>query len=781
MGGFTNNATVSLFDFFRLLELSLLRVGFLKLFLIPFFLFAPGADRGHHAHAQSSTVRGFITDLATGQSLPGANVQFINTAGDVFGTAANSDGFYAISRLASGRYIFEASFVGYKSRVDTFFVKPDVITTYSVALEPRTEKVGEILVDAERETGTASITAGLQTILPAEIERIPSPDINGDLASYLSALPGFVTIGDQGGQFFIRGGEPWQNLVLLDGMIIYQPFHILGFFSAFPTEILSSVDVYAGGFGAKYGGRISSVIDVSSRHGNRHRFAGSASVSSFLVSATAEGPIDRENRFSFLASFRQSIIEEGASRLIADPIPYSFNDFFAKVYGEITENSRVSVSVIQTTDRGISSKNIGLTPLAEVRWRNQAIGARYLVLPGEAPLMADFSFSFSRLQSELGPETEPIRSSLTSRFNTSADMTFYGGVADIRWGIFARTLKLSTDLDGLFQNLISRTEYLTEVGIYAEPDFKPTPELTVSPSLRIHTFPSKRNTYIEPRLRAVWKNRIHRFSGAFGIYHQEVVGVTDRRDATSVFTAWTAIPDQESVPSAIHSILGYGIQATQELSLSAEVYYKWYSNLFIAEWTGFPRLTTKLQSADGRARGVDLRVELKKRVIYGHLTYGLSWVNYEAKQSSLQLWFGSSTFSFRPAHDRRHQINFLIGGRLKSLNLTARWQFGSGLPFSRAQGFDGLVLVDGLIDVFKESGNRRVIFERPFNGELPTYHRLDVSADYSFTVSAARIMIQASVLNVYNRRNVFSLDVFTQQRTDQLPIIPSLGIKISSL
>ena len=118
---------------------------------------------------------------------------------------------------------------------------------------------------------------------------------------------------------------------------------------------------------------------------------------------------------------------------------------------------------------------------------------------------------------------------------------------------------------------------------------------------------------------------------------------------------------------------------------------------------------------------------------------------------------------------------------MKSLNLTARWQFGSGLPFSRAQGFDGLVLVDGVIDVFKESGNRRVIFERPFNGELPTYHRLDVSADYSFTVSAARIMIQASVLNVYNRRNVFSLDVFTQQRTDQLPIIPSLGIKISSL
>jgi len=781
MGGLKDYPAVASHDLFRLPVLFLNRIGLSRLFLILFLLLAPGLNRPYSAHAQSSTVRGFISDMATGLSLPGANVQFTGINDDVFGTAANNDGFYAISRIPAGRYIFKASYVGYKSLVDTLVIQSGVITAYSVALEPRTEVVGEVLVDAERDTGTASITAGLQTVLPADIERIPSPDISGDLASYLSALPGFVTIGDQGGQFFIRGGEPWQNLVQLDGMIIYQPFHILGFFSAFPTEILSSVDVYAGGYGAKYGGRISSVIDVSSRHGNRKRFAGSASVSTFLVSATAEGPIDRNKKFSFLASFRQSIIEEGASRVINDPVPYKFNDFFGKLYGEITENSRVSISVIQTTDSGTSPPDIGLTPLAEVRWRNQAIGGRYLVLPGNSPVLADITFSYSRIDTELGPESNPIRSSLTSRFNTAADMTFYGGAADIRWGLFARTLRLSSDLGGLFQNLELKNEYLTEVGIYAEPDFKPTSELTVTPSLRIHTFPSKRNTFIEPRLRAVWENRKHRFSGAFGVYHQEIVGVTDRRDATSVFTAWTAIPDQEDVPSAVHSILGYGYRPTETLSVSAEVYYKWYSNLSIAEWTGFPRLTTRLQPADGRARGIDLRVELKKRLVYGHVTYGLSWVNYEAQQSSLQLWYGTNSFSFRPAHDRRHQINFLVGGRVKGLNLTARWQFGSGLPFSRAHGFDGLVLVDNVIDVFKEPGSRRVIFERPFNGELPTYHRLDMSADYSFDVSAARVMLQVSILNVYNRKNIFYLDVFTQQRTDQLPIIPSIGIKVSSL
>jgi Carboxypeptidase regulatory-like domain/TonB-dependent Receptor Plug Domain len=729
--------------------------------------------------AQNATIRGFVTDLDSGQSLPNANVRVIRSDGTIFGTVANNDGFYAISKLVGGTYIFQASFVGYKTHVDTLRVGPTGIFSLSVALATKTSDVGEVVVDAQGNTGAASITAGLQTILPAEIELIPSPDINGDLASYLSALPGFVTIGDQGGQFFIRGGEPWQNLVQLDGMVIYQPFHILVFFSAFPTEILNSVDVYAGGYGAKYGGRISSVIDVKSRNGNLNRFSGSASLSTFLASATLEGPIDRRHQFSFLASVRKSIIQEGAARLVNQPIPYEFSDFFGKVYGELNENSRVSVSYIQTSDRGVQEEDVGVTPLAAIAWQNQAIGARYVVLPGHSPILADFTFSYSRLKSELGPEGDPTRTSLTSQFNTAADLTFYGGVADIRWGLFARTLKLSTELDGLYQNLESKTEYLTEVGIYVEPDFKPRKGLTLSPSLRIHAFPSKRNTYIEPRFRVVWEQQKHTFSGAAGLYHQEVVGVTDRRDATSIFTAWSAIPNGGDVPAAVHLILGYGFRPTSEISLSAEVYQKWYSNLFIAEWTGFPQLTTNLQTADGSAQGVDLRLELQKRHVYGHLTYGLSWVEYEAQQPSLELWFGSNSFPFRPAHDRRHQVNFLLGTRFAGLNITARWQFGSGLPYTRAQGFDGLILLDDVVDLFEEPGSRRVIYEKPFNGELPTYHRLDMSADYSFEAKTALVTLQASILNVYNRKNIFYVDVFTQQRTDQLPFVPSLGIKVS--
>jgi len=731
------------------------------------------------AHAQSAVVRGFVTDDSRGESLPGANVVLENVAGEIFGVAADNDGFYAIARLQAGRYVFAASYVGFISYVDTLHLDTGQILALNVALMPSTEELDEVVVDAERTAGIAKILAGLQTVLPAEIDRIPSPDITGDLANYLTVLPGFISIGDQGGQFFIRGGEPWQNLVLLDGMLVYQPFHILGFFSAFPTDILNSVDIYAGGFGARYGGRISSVIDVTSRYGNKKRYAGTATISPFVIGATAEGPLDDEEKFSFLTSFRYSVIEEGASRLINRSVPFKFNDLFVKIHGAVNRNARLSLTLLKTYDRGKIGQDVGLTPLAEVRWRNEAYGARYLVLPGAMPVLAEFKIGMSKITSELGPGEAPIRSSSTSRVNTSADLTFYGGIVDVRWGLFARTLNIKSELGGLFQNLAINSEWVTEVGIYAEPVFKPMRDLHVAPSLRIHNFPSKRVFYIEPRIRASWERGRHRLSGAMGIYHQEIVGVSDRRDATSVFTAWAAVPDLSDIPEAVHLILGYNIQITPGLDIAIEGYRKWFSNLFIAEWTAHPRLTTGIQPADGRVVGMDIRLEYRSHNLYGHVSYGLSSVEYDAQQAALELWFGTAEFRFRPAHDRRHQLNVLASTSVRGFDLTARWQFGSGLPYNRALGFDGFILLDGAVDVFNEAGGRRVIYEKPFNGVLPTYHRLDLSLERTFEVPGAALTLKGSLINAYNRSNIFYLDVFTLRRADQLPFIPSIGLKIT--
>jgi hypothetical protein len=155
----------------------------------------------------------------------------------------------------------------------------------------------------------------------------------------------------------------------------------------------------------------------------------------------------------------------------------------------------------------------------------------------------------------------------------------------------------------------------------------------------------------------------------------------------------------------------------------------------------------------------------------------LSSVRYRAKQESLVLWFGSETFRFRPAHDRRHQVNAVASARLGAFDVSLRWQFGSGLPYNRALGFDGFILLDSDIDVFETEGDRRVIYERPFNGILPTYHRLDVSVERTLVWGDAELTLLASAINTYDRANVFYLDVFTLRRANQFPFVPSIGIK----
>ncbi|MDX1546927.1 MAG: carboxypeptidase regulatory-like domain-containing protein, partial [Rhodothermales bacterium] len=212
--------------------------------------------------AQNATVRGFVTDADDGEPLQGVNVILTDAAGGLYGAATDADGLYAV-RVPAAIYALRATFIGYAPYTDTLTVAAGEIVTYSFEIRQDQAALDEVVVESEREgAGAASPVAGLQAIRPQDIALIPAPDVSGDLVGYLVTLPGVVATGDQGGQLFVRGGEPTQNLVLLDGMLVYQPFHLVGFYSSFPSTIIQVTDVYAGGFPARYGGRLSSVIDV---------------------------------------------------------------------------------------------------------------------------------------------------------------------------------------------------------------------------------------------------------------------------------------------------------------------------------------------------------------------------------------------------------------------------------------------------------------------------------------------------------------------------------------
>lgn len=731
------------------------------------------------AAAQTARLRGLVTDGSDGQPLQGVNVVVQDPAGLFFGAATDTDGFYTLSRLPPGRYFFQASFIGFTTVRDTLVLAPGEIRTYNLVLEPDATALEEVVVEAEDEGGAARVIAGLQSIRPKDIALIPTPDVSGDLVSYLAAMPGVVTSGDRGGQFFIRGGEPSHTLTQIDGMYVYQPFHVLGFYSAFPSDVLSGVDVYAGGFGSRFSGRISSVIDIHTRTGNKKAFQPTVALSPFISSTLLEGPLLRD-RISFLGSARVSMVERIASRYINEPLPYVFGDYFGKVHALLSDNHQVSFSTLQTYDRGTLEQDPTARTPEEIRWKNTAYGFRYLILPRQYPIQGEVIISTSRLETEMGPQEQPSRSSTLSSFNLAVNINEYLGRSEVGWGFFMRVPSPSAVLGGQFQNVELSTGSSPNPGAYVEPDFYLGGGLRVRPGLVGHLV-GNNGFFFEPRLRIVWARGAHQVSGAAGLYRQDIVGLTDRRDVTNVFTAWTDTPPGP-LPKALHALLGYQVAPTPWLTLSAEGYYKDLEGLYISEWTAFPRFTTRMQPASGRVRGADLRLEVRHPAFYGFLNYGLSSVEYTATQPALQVWFGTSEITFRPPHDRRHQVNLLLSTSQLGFDVSLHWNFGSGLPFTQVRGFDGFIFMNGPVDVAQIPGRSRVIYDRPFGGVLPTFHRLDLSVERSFPVARkSQLTVLATLINAYDRANLFALDLFTLRRTNQLPILPTLGLKIEVL
>ena len=743
------------------------------------------------AHAQEIIVNGFVTDAATGQPLELASVALLQGEAVALGTATGAGGAFVLPRLAPGRYVLRASFVGYELFADTLRLTASETYTVEVALRPATAALSELVVEQARPGGAADVVAGQQTVRPEDLARVPTFDVSGDLASYLTTLPGVVSTADRGGQLFIRGGEPSQNLVLLDGIPLYQPFHALGFYSVFPADILQRADVYAGGFPARFGERLSSVIDVQSREGHLFRYGGAVGVSPFLGSVRLEGPLVSD-RASMLFSGRTSLVEPLASRYVRAPLPFRFGDAFAKLFAKTGRTGRLSFTGLHAYDRATLGEDTGSGPPEEIRWRTSAAGGRYVWLPRQLPTVVTLTLAASWLTSELGPTDAPIRRTSVRDVSAGLNVALFGEGIRADFGMAARTVSLANRLGGLYQNLYLTKRELAPFAFYLEPEFT-LGAFRVTPSLRMQVIEARTSPVFEPRLRAVWERGRHRISAAAGVYHQETVGLSDRRDAASIFTVWASILGPPSdfpgasrddvrqgrLPAARHAIAGYGVRLAPGLEIAIEGFYKQIGDLFVAEWTAFPRLSTRLQPAEGRSFGFDARLEWEQPRFYAAFLYGLSSTRYEAQQEELELWYGDATLAFRPPHDRRHQLNVLAQAEATRFKLSVRWAFGSGLPYSRVLGFDGFALIDDQRVVSKLPARRRVIYERPFRGLLPTYHRLDVALARTFWLRRARLTLQASAINAYDRRNIFYLDTFTLRRVDQLPFVPSVGLQVT--
>jgi hypothetical protein len=721
---------------------------------------------------EQAAIQGIVAESNRGRPLTNVAVSLEADGKVVYGAYTNQNGVYRIDDIHPGEYTLRARLLGYREHVQAVTLVADRRITVSFRVDRVAAVLNGIVVNPEQ---SAAVTErGRQVVTPQQIRAVPVPGGTGDLVSYLQTLPGVTTAGDRGGQVFVRGGLPAENEVLVDGIPIYQPFHILGFYSVFPEDLVSSADFYAGGFGARYHGRTSSVLDVHLRDGDPQKFRATGSLSPFVADAVVGGPL-REGGASWLAAVRHSLVQQTSEALLGTPEPVSFESELIKIASG--QNDGCSLLAMHTADRGqIDPQVVG----SHISWDNNLIGLKCLTLR-ENGRRVEVNWSFSGSSSAALTYGASNLHSSVSRMQHDLHVNDQLGSVPVEVGYELYDETMNYDLSELFADQATGS-FGTVFGAsaYGEAELSAGRNLHVKPGVVLVVAPT---LGVEPRLRARWTPfgpSGGTLQGAFGIYRQSVVGISDMRDVGSVFTAWMTPPDGGDL-QATHEILGWQQGVGSGFRWSLEAYAKQLKNVPVAAWQAAAQFTTTLARADGTVKGADARVELSRAHFYGFVGYGYNWTLYRSAQADFADWFGQPIQSYHPAQDRRNQVNALATADAGAFRFSARWQFGSGLPFTQPLGFDeSFGLSNRLFDVHTSLGTTRLVLDKPFTGRLPAVHRLDLSVERGFDLSMGHLAVQAGAINAYDQRNMFYYDLFTGHRLDQLPFAPYVSLTLTT-
>ena len=747
------------------------------------------------ANAHKATIKGFVYDQETGEPSMFTSVYLNKTS---MGSTTDANGFFAITQIPAGNYTLIATFIGFDTLKMPLTINAGDVLNKKLFLKKASIDLEAVNVTADAIENKTETKVSEITVTPKKIDQIPSIGGVPDLAQYLQVLPGVVFTGDQGGQLYIRGGSPVQNKVLLDGMIVYNPFHSIGLFSVFDTDILKSADVYTGGFGAEYGGRISSVMDITTRDGNKKRFAGKVDASTFGAKLILEGPIVRQKEndkgnASFLISAKNSYLKQ-TSRSIYQYIdkkglPFNYLDLYGKISANATNGSKVNFYGFDFSDAADYKE------IATFKWNTYGAGMNFVVIPAKASMLIDGNFSYSDYKISLDDKTDLTKSSEVNGFNFGLDFTSFFGKDEFKYGV--EILGYGTDFT--FYNTANREikqkETTTEFALYLK--YKWTlKKFLIEPSFRLHDYASLSTLSPEPRLAIKFNatNKL-RFKLAAGLYSQNLISANSDKDVVNLFYGFLSGPDnlpakfdgkevKTKLQKADHIILGMEIELLKNLTFNIEGYYKWFTQLSnlnrnkvyddSQEYSDKPDYLKKdFIIEKGDAEGIDVTLKYEKTRLYLWAVYSFGYIHR---------FDGYETYY--PHYDRRHNVNILGAykfGKKSDWELNMRWNLGSGFPFAETAGVYELVDFSGGIntDITTVNGQIGIIYGDYDSGRLPYYHRLDISGKKIFWLKEnVTLEINLGVTNVYNRRNVFYFDRITYQRIDQLPIMPSLGVSL---
>ena len=749
-----------------------------------------------------NSVKGFVYEKSNGEPIMFANVYL---KGTTIGSTTDINGYFSITRIPDGNYTLLVTMMGYDTIAEPVSLKGNMIINKKFHLEEGAIQLEAVNITADKIEARTETKTSVVNITPKTITKIPSVGGQADLAQYLQVIPGVVFTGDQGGQLYIRGGSPIQNKVLLDGMIVYNPFHSIGLFSVFDTDIIRNAEVYTGGFGAEYGGRVSSIMDITTRDGNKKRISGKIGGSTFGAKVMVEGPLkkaknDNDMTVSFVLSAKNSYLEETSksvykSILKNEVLPYNFQDVYGKVSLNAPNGSKINFFGFNFNDQVNNYKSI-----SDFSWKSYGGGANFVLIPGKSPVLIEGNVAYSKYKAQLTESNNPNRSSSIDGFNAGFTFSYFLGKNTLKYGVEMLGFKTVFDYTKSNGINLNQTENTTELGAFIKYKWQ-LDKLIIEPSMRVQWYASLAEVSPEPRLAVKYNvTDWFRLKAAAGMYSQNLIAANSDRDVVNLFYGF--LSGQDNIPKkfngktvktklqkANHYIVGTEFDVTDNVTLNIEGYFKDFKQLTnmnrnqVYSEMNHPAGASETEWRDfmienGHAYGIDFSVKYEFLRWYFWAAYSLAYVNknYENKDGEL--------VNYRTHYDRRHNVNVIVtytGGSRKQWEFSGRWNMGTGFPFTQVSGFYEHYAFDNMgMSVVGDSGDIGIIYGDLNKGQLPVYHRLDLDVKRRFYFNE-HINLEAdfSVTNVYNRNNIFYVDIITSENIYQLPLMPSLGLTLT--
>jgi hypothetical protein len=712
-------------------------------------------------------IRGTVTDSSNGQPIPYANVTLRGTS---LGASTNSSGFYHISSVPPGTYVMMISQVGYRIKEHTVTVRENQIAQIDIQLSATVIEKEEMLVVGERPARPNEANLGLQKISTKEIAMVP-PGVESDIFRALRSNPGVATTSDVSARYYVRGGGSDQNLVLLNGATVYSPFHTLGIFSVVDPEMVSLLEFHEGGFPPSYGGRLSSILNVVTRDGNRNRFQETANATLLAGKLALEGPVPGG---SFLVTGRKSWYAAVMKHYLKNQdSPFDFYDLSWKLtYAnpDIDGNSRFAFHGFLSGDQVINDDPFQESYLI----RNRILGLNWHKI-WSTPLYSVVSISYSGFDAELFPNLSQAkpRKNRVSDFSADWDFTYlYDSRDEFTFGWQNKFLSTSLELENLYGNKFSVDQHGVDLSAYADYRFYRWERIGFTIGIRFKFLAVSEYRPLLYELRGSLTYRLTpsvSIKGSFGWYSQEMTTLSDESELISVFEPWVITPNYLNSARAAHFSLGMTSYWTDVLTTELEGYFKPIANLVDVNEKKFTVKDRDFVNVDGESYGLELLTIYQPGTMYAKIGYALSW--------AFKIRNGVRYF---PRYDIRHSLNALVGYELGSgWQASATWALHSGMPFTPIAGYYDRVSIDPWSPPYDQGQvNPATLWGDKNSARLPSYHRLDLSVTKQFQIDGARLTCGASVINVYDRKNIFYFNRDTGKEVYMLRILPTVSLKI---